>query len=110
MEKSITAANKQLPIVTATTDTFNMIVVQMQDVTEKIESVTKLLENLMLEKDEAVKTINEVAFIVEQAVSVTEEVEAESVVQTQYANHIIDMSSELAASIKTLKDTYSKFK
>jgi methyl-accepting chemotaxis protein len=109
MEKSITAANKQLPIVTATTDTFTTIVVQMQDVTEKIESVTKLLENLIVEKDEAVKTINDVAFIVEQAVSVTEEVEAESAVQTQYANHIIDMSSELAVSIKTLKDTYSKF-
>ncbi|MDF2613826.1 MAG: methyl-accepting chemotaxis sensory transducer [Clostridia bacterium] len=107
--KSIAAANHQLPIVTSTAETFNNIVNHMIDASEKIENVTRLLNDLIVEKDEVVKSVNDVAIIAEQSASVTQEVEAESITQTQHASNIIEMSSQLTSSIKTLKDTYSKF-
>ncbi|PHV69392.1 hypothetical protein CS063_16045 [Sporanaerobium hydrogeniformans] len=110
MEKTISSVNSQLPIALTATETFNTIMVKMEEVASDMQKVTKLLETIVKEKDLAMQAIHDISLVIEQAVSITEEVSAESVTQTQAANTISQMSQELATRIQDLKKTYSKFK
>ena len=109
MEKTVSSIESQLPIATKATETFNTIMFKMEDVTSDMQKVTELLQTIIQEKDATLQAINDISIIIEQAVSVTEEVSAESATQTQSANTINQMSQNLASSIEVLKNTYSKF-
>lgn len=109
MEKAISVFSNQLPIVNATSETFQNIVKEMQEVNRQIENVDDLLGNVKQQKDSVADSLSEISGIIQNAASVAEEVSAESTEQTEHAKQISKMSNSLAESIQDLKDTYSKF-
>ncbi|MDF2877849.1 MAG: hypothetical protein K0S30_945, partial [Clostridia bacterium] len=61
------------------------------------------------EKDDVTYRMKEIADIVEQAASVTQEVSAETVEQSQYAAQITAMTKKLSETVNELKRAYNKF-
>ncbi|MDF2612467.1 MAG: methyl-accepting chemotaxis sensory transducer [Clostridia bacterium] len=109
VEKSMTAFNSQLPIVNETTTIFNQIFAEMENVNAEIHNATTLLNSVVSNKDNLHRSISEISQIVEQSASITEEVSAETLTQTQHSEKITDMASDLLRSVQDLKSAYSKF-
>lgn len=109
MEKALLIFNDQIPIVTATTDTFSNIHHHMSDVDSQIGHVHTLLEEVQNEKNCIYQNLDEIAEIIQSAASIAQEVSAESSEQTNFAHQISDMSNDLMHIVTQLEETYTKF-
>lgn len=109
LDKAIEVFNNQIPIVNDTTNIFDHIYMQMDDVNNQINDATALLNEVMRQKQEVTNKMAEIAEIVELAASASEEVSAESSDQAHYADKINQMAQQLAYTVAELKNTYSKF-
>lgn len=109
VEKAMKVFDAQIPVVNETVQTFLNIQGQMNGVDTQIQKVTSLLEEVKYQKDSIYENLDEISEIIQQAASVAEEVSAESSQQTHYAFEINDMSSELACTVSSLRDTYNHF-
>lgn len=109
LQKAVDVFDKQGPVVQETNETFTAIHTHMQNINEKINQATDVLQQVVHEKDDVTHRMREVADIVEQAASVTQEVSAETVEQSQYAAQITDMTKKLSETVNELKRAYNKF-
>ena len=109
LKKAIEVFSNQIPIVNDTTNIFDHIYMQMQNVDTQINDATTLLGAVVKQKQEVTSKMAEIAEIVELAASASEEVSAESSDQAHYADKINQMAQQLAYTVAELKNTYSKF-
>jgi methyl-accepting chemotaxis protein len=109
LEKAIGVFNKQAPIVEEAYTTFEKIDGHMQSINEKIRHATFVLQQIGKQKNDVTYRIREVADIIEQAASVTEEVNAETIEQSQYSARIMTMAKKISESVNELKHAYNKF-
>ncbi len=110
MEQAKSFSDEQGPIVRATTNKFNDILDEMENLNEAIQSVTALLSKVALKKDEVMYEIEEISQVTEQSTSITEEVSAQCSVQAGYSEEMTRMGDILHQSIGELKHTYQRFK
>ena len=109
MQEAKVLFDNQEPIVTATANKFNMILDEMALLNGAIQNVTGLLGKVSSKKDDVVLKIEEIAHVIEQSTSVTEEVSAQCTVQVGYSEEITEMGDVLYSSIQELKNNYNKF-
>ncbi len=109
LEKAVTIFEYQVPIVNKTSETFGEIYNQMENVNQQIQGAKRLLDEVEQEKQDVEKNMSMMAQIIEEAASSTEEVRAETIEQTRYAEEINRMSRKLQDSVGELKQTYNKF-
>jgi len=109
VKKAIKVFDGQVPIVNDIIDIFNDIYNKMQNIDGEIDEAHHTLNEVFNQKEDILHKMNELIIIVEQAVSIAEEVNAESGQQTQYASEISTMTGKLSISVLELKETYAKF-
>ncbi|MDF2613909.1 MAG: methyl-accepting chemotaxis protein [Clostridia bacterium] len=110
LQKATCVFYNQVPIVNSAADTFSHIDEQMGTINRQVDHVNYILKEVARRKEEVVTKMAEVSQIVNQSASASEEVTAESVQQTHYAQKISTMANKLLESMNALKVTYSKFK
>ena len=110
LQKATQVFNNQIPTVSIATGAFSNIDQKMGTINMQIDHIAYILQEVGVQKEEVVGKMAQIAEIVNQSASVSEEVSAESVQQTYYAQKISTMANKLLESINALKSTYSKFK
>jgi methyl-accepting chemotaxis protein len=110
MQEAKILFDSQSPIVTATTNKFNIILSEMTDLNAAIQKTTILLEEVNHKKNEVMNDIQEIANVTQQSASITEEVSAQCSAQVGYSEEMAQMGEVVYSSIQELKDTYSKFR
>ncbi|MDF2804142.1 MAG: methyl-accepting chemotaxis sensory transducer [Anaerocolumna sp.] len=110
MQEAKILFDSQSPIVTATTNKFNIILSEMTDLNAAIQKTTILLEEVNHKKNEVMNDIQEIANVTQQSASITEEVSAQCSAQVGYSEEMTQMGEVVYSSIQELKDTYSKFR
>nr|WP_307992873.1 methyl-accepting chemotaxis protein [uncultured Niameybacter sp.] len=109
VEKASELFERQLPIMGDTVETFNKIHKEMEMINNELVKANGVIESVSIQKDRVQVGIGEIAKIVEQAASISEEVSAESMEQTLYAEKINEMTSGLSLIIEKLEKAYEKF-
>lgn len=109
VKKAIKVFDGQVPVVNDIIGIFNDIYNKMQNIDGEIDDAHHTLNEVFNQKEDILQKMKELIIIVEQAVSIAEEVNAESGQQTQYASEISTMTAKLSISVLELKKTYAKF-
>lgn len=102
--------NKQLPMVNGVTEIFIDIDTKMKEVDSSLNDAHDIISQVVEEKEALEKKMNYIAGVVEEAVSVTEEVSAEMIEQNQAAKNITQLANELSLTVEQLEESYKVFK
>ncbi len=108
VEVSLSIFNSQVDIVHSTTDNFNEIFVNMDNVNKELEETMHLINSVISMRNHLNVFLTDVAHVAENAASVTEEVSAETLNQTNHSIQIKTMANQLLESIEKLSAAYSK--
>ena len=109
LKKAIAIFKDQMPVVHKTEDVFREVCSQMEHVNEEVKGVRQLLGEVVFEKQNLEVNMTTVAQIIEESASSSEQVRAETMEQTRYAEAINTMSKSLQSSVEELKEAYGKF-
>lgn len=109
VEKASQLFERQIPVMGDTVETFDRIHKEMEMINNELVKANQVIDSVTIQKDMVQTSIGEIAKIVEQAASISEEVSAESMEQTVYAEKINEMARELSMIIEKLEKAYEKF-
>ena len=101
--------NKQLPMVNGVTEIFTDIDTKMKEVDISLNNAHHMIGKVVEEKEAVEKKMKYIAQVVEEAVSVTEEVSAETVEQIEASKSITQLADELALTVEQLEESYKMF-
>lgn len=109
VEKASQLFERQIPVMGDTVETFDRIHKEMEMINNELVKANQVIDSVTIQKDMVQTSIGEIAKIVEQAAAISEEVSAESMEQTVYAEKINEMARELSTIIEKLEKAYEKF-
>ena len=102
--------NGQLPMVNSVTKIFAEIDEKMQEVDYSLNNANHLIAEVIEDKQAVEIKMQYIAEVVEEAVSVTEEVSAETVDQIKASKSITSLAKQLALTVEELENSYKSFK
>lgn len=109
LNKSIKIFENESPLVQKTTDNLKNIFKQMDSINNYIVEVDSLLNNCVIKQNNFNTNINGISHVIEESVSIAQEVNSEAIQQTTYANQILLVSDALSKSVTHLKQSYERF-
>ena len=101
---------EQSEAVTFTNNSFVNIISSTEKVTDSIETIEKLMDEINKQKDITLGSTNSIKIITETSSANTEEVLAATQEQTASAEHLEERSMKLGEIVKNLEDSLSRFK
>jgi methyl-accepting chemotaxis protein len=101
---------RQKDAVVKTDDTFNRIVENMETIKIKVDQVFERLSGLEEIQNEAIDSITSIASIAQQSAAAIEEVVATGEEQTSSAEHLVEMSNNLAQVVDKMNRMLDEFK
>ena len=109
MNEVINVFNKQIPVVEENVQNFMDIQEQMEVIDNEIIQVNGLLTDVANQKNNIYEELNKIFDVVQNTVSVLEEISASSKEQSEYANDMNSMASRLVENTSELEAGYAQF-
>lgn len=107
--KAIKLFEQQGPIAKDASNAFDSILTGMEKTTEELNTLIQIINKLEERKDNVKSGMNQMSLINEHEASASEEVYAESTIQSEYANRIGEMTKQIVVSMQELSNTYQEF-
>lgn len=98
--------NKQLPMVNGVTEIFIDIDAKMKEVDDSLNDTHYIISQVVEEKETVEKKMKYIAQIVEEAVSVTEEVSVEIIEQIEASKSMTQLANVLSLTVEQLEVSY----
>lgn len=99
--------NKQLPMVNGVTEIFIDIDAKMKEVDNSLNNAHCIISQVVEEKQTVEKKMKYIAQIVEEAVSITEEVSAEIIEQIEASKSMTQLANALSLTVEQLEVSYN---
>lgn len=99
----------QGPIAEETSTTFQTILSSMELILSDVANMVQIISDIEKRNAQVRDCAGQIGEVVEHDASVSEEVSAESIIQTEHANSIQEMAEQLKISVEKLSKTYEDY-